>query len=392
MARLTLDDILNEPDEFGLLDVKSSAVLRSSDDDKRASILLEVDAFKQKHGRAPNPDALDHEEMRLGTIWEKLGRPEATSSEEVVSAPALHWRDDTLERDAPASLDDLFADDEFDVDASIYALNHVTPSAQRLQPDHRADIVPCKDFELFAPRFDEIAAALEEGTRKAAPVKKWESIEPIEGDVFIRNGLYALIAEKSEMSRRGGARDHRLRVIYSNGTESDPLMSSFRKSLGDDATARTVSRVGLGPLDPDWDNDRLELSGTIYVARSLSDDPAIQSRRMIMHKIGVTSQSVKRRVADARNDPTFLMAPVEVVAVYELKNMARHKVESLLHSFFHDARASDVFVKDRFGKAIYPKEWFYVLPDYVAQAAELLREKRLYLYRYDVAQQKIVRV
>lgn len=31
------------------------------------------------------------------------------------------------------------------------------------------------------------------------------------------------------MSARGGSRDHRLRVVFSNGTERDPLMSSFRK-------------------------------------------------------------------------------------------------------------------------------------------------------------------
>jgi hypothetical protein len=75
------------------------------------------------------------------------------------------------------------------------------------------------------------------------------------------------------MTKRG-SRDDRLRVIFSNGTESDPLMSSFRKSLNDDSTARVVQRDGLGPLDPDWDADRLALSGTIYVARSLSTGPS----------------------------------------------------------------------------------------------------------------------
>ena len=79
--------------------------------------------------------------------------------------------------------------------------------------------------------------------------------------------------------------------------ESDPLTSSFRKSLNDDKTARTIQKRGLGPLDPEWENDQLELSGTIYVARSLSEDPAIKEQRMILHKIGVTSQDVRRRVA-----------------------------------------------------------------------------------------------
>ncbi len=36
--------------------------------------------------------------------------------------------------------------------------------------------------------------------------------------------------------------------------------------------------------------------------------------RNILIKIGVTTQDVRRRIADARNDPTFLLAPVELVA------------------------------------------------------------------------------
>lgn len=167
-------------------------------------------------------------------------------------------------------------------------------------------------------------------------------------------------------------------------------MSSFRKSLNDDKTARVVQRLGLGPLDPDWEADKVALSGTIYVARSLSDDAAIKSQRDILHKIGVTSQDVRRRVADARNDPTFLLAPVEIVATYELQNLSRSKVENLLHRFFEAARPGELFIIDRFGKKIRPREWFYVLPEHVAQAAALIKEGRLHLYHYDVRTQKVL--
>lgn len=200
-----------------------------------------------------------------------------------------------------------------------------------------------------------------------------------------------LRVEKSEMSARDGSRDHRLRVIFTNGTESDPLMSSFRKSLNDDKTARLVQKVGLGPLDPDWETDQLELSGTIYLARSRSEDAAIKQQRMILHKIGVTSQNVHRRVADARNDPTFLLAPVVIVATYDLKNLSRRKVENLLHRFFAVARPAESFVTDRFGKKVFPKEWFYVLPDHVGQAAKLIGDGKLHEYRYDPINQSIER-
>ena len=282
-----------------------------------------------------------------------------------------NWREEPLAEEVPESLDDILADDALDIDEEAFTLHHTTPAAERHTPDHRAEFVPCPDFETFRQRFEDMQAALEAGDRHAVPVRKWAVIEPQEGDFFIRGGLLALIVEKSEMSARGGSRDHRLRVVFSNGTESDPLMSSFRKSLNDDKTARMVERVGIGPLDPDWELDRLDLSGTIYVARSLSDAPEIVSQRKILHKIGVTSQDARRRVADARNDPTFLLAPVEIVATYELANLPRRKVEELLHRFFEPARPGQLFITDRFGKKVYPREWFYVLPDHVGQAAKL---------------------
>ena len=399
MSRPSLDDIFAEDDEFGLLDVKPRAGRGGPSQDSGVAALLEVTAFYERHSHLPDPDALDHDEMRLGAIWDtvKLAPTDQMRAvdrldllgEDAAPTPRS-WQDDPVDADIPDSLDDIFADDDLDVDASLISLKHTTPSAERHVPDHRADFVPCQDFERFRERFETVQRGLEAGERQANPVRKWSVIEPIEGDFFIRNGLLAMIAEKSEMTARGGTRDHRLRVIFSNGTESDPLMSSFRKSLNDDKTARIVQKVGLGPLDTEWEGDRLELSGTIYVARSQSDNPEIKRQRMILHKIGVTSQDVARRVADARNDPTFLLAPVEIVATYSLKNLSRSKVENLLHRFFAAARPAELFVTDRFGKKVYPKEWFYVLPDHVGQAAKLIEDGTLHLYRYDVERQGIL--
>ena len=398
-SRPSLDDIFAEDDEFGLLDVKPRAARGGAAQDRGVTALLEVTNFYEHHSRLPDPDAMDHDEMRLGAIWETVKRAPTDQmravdqlgllGEEAPPAPRS-WQDDPIDADIPDSLDDIFADDDLDIDASLVELKHTTPSAERHVPDHRAEFVPCHDFEQFRERFETVQRGLEAGERQASPVRKWSVIEPIEGDFFIRNGLLAMIAEKSEMTARGGSRDHRLRVIFSNGTESDPLMSSFRKSLNEDKTARMVQKVGLGPLDPEWESDRLELSGTIYVARSRSEVPAIKEQRMILHKIGVTSQDVARRVADARNDPTFLLAPVEIIATYSLQNLSRSKVENLLHRFFAAARPKELFVTDRFGKKVFPKEWFYVLPEQVGQAAKLIEEGTLHRYQYEVSTQKIV--
>lgn len=384
MPRPSLDAIFSEPDEFGLLAVKPASTSYSSAQSKTDAIYKQVEKFKAKYGRMPDADALDHEEMRLGTIWERLNPIETPV------APIADWRKEPSVNDIPDSLDDIFADDDLSVEVGVFTLQHSTASTDRVKSDHRAEFLPCTDFHLFEQRFIDVQAALESNERRAILIKKWAVIDMAEGDMFIRNGLLALIAEKSEMMMRNGARDHRLRVIFSNGTESDPLLTSFRKSLNDDPTARMIEKPVLGPIDPEWESDRLELSGTIYVLRSLSDEPAIKKDRMILHKIGVTSQDVRRRVADARNDPTFLLAPVEIIAEYELKNLPRHKVENLLHRFFAEARPAGLYIQDRYGKTVYPQEWFYVLPEHVGQAAKLIQEKKLHLYKYDVLSQKIV--
>ncbi|MGE8263598.1 MAG: GIY-YIG nuclease family protein [Stenotrophomonas sp.] len=400
MVRPTLDEIFAEVDEFGLLAVKAKPLLRADAADKDLAILRDVTTFFDRRGRLPEADANDYEEMRLGAIWKKISE---NPSEALLAAdhtgiltaeqaaPARSWRDEPLATEIPDSLNDIFDDDALDVRADYASLRHITPAAERHVPDHRAEFVPCRDFDKFKEHFETVQRALEASERKALPVLKFAIIEPEEGDVFIRNGLLALIAEKSEMTARSGSRDHRLRVIFSNGTESDPLMSSFRKSLNEDKTARMVERSTLGQLADDWEADRLDLSGTIYVARSLSDDPNIASQRRILHKIGVTSQDVGRRVADARNDPTFLLAPVEIVATFELKNLSRQKVENLLHRFFDSARPGELSIMDRFGRKVHPREWFYVLPEHVSQAATLIREGTLHLYTYDLAAQKIAR-
>jgi hypothetical protein len=405
MPRPTFDDIFEEPDEFGLLDVRlRSRGTRPPDLERDAGLVREVNDFYDRHGRLPNDNAENHDEMRLGTIWSSLAEradPELfadvdhnglLSSDPVETQPPVRdWRDDPLDDEIPDSLDDIFDEDDGDVSDAFTKIRHVTPVAERHLPDHRAEFFPCPDFETFQPSFEELQTELEAGAREATAVGSREVIDVQEGNYFIRNGLLAYIAEKAEMTARGGKRDHRLRVIFSNGTESDPLISSFRKALAADPTARVIHRSGLGPLDPDWEADQLDLTGTIYVARSRSDQPAIAEVRDILLKIGVTTQDVQRRVADARNDPTFLLAPVDIVATYELKNLSRRKVEDLLHRFFDAARPRDLWITDRFGKRIYPREWCYVLPGHISQAVAAIKNGTLHELRYDPANQKIVR-
>jgi hypothetical protein len=73
----------------------------------------------------------------------------------------------------------------------------------------------------------------------------------------------------------------------------------------------------------------------------------------------VGTGSVERRITNAKLDPTFLMADVEVLATYELYNINRTKLENIIHKIFEPAKL-DIQISDRFGNPVSPQEWFLV--------------------------------
>lgn len=115
--------------------------------------------------------------------------------------------------------------------------------------------------------------------------------------------------------------------------------------------------------------------------RSHSKDAFVEKNRKVLHKIGVTGGDVKKRFANAVNDPTFLMAEVEVVASYELANINRMKLEKVLHKFFAPARL-DITIRDRFDKPITPREWFLVPLATIEEAINKLQDGSIVNYRY----------
>lgn len=405
----SIEEILAEEDELGLLEVTlRPRAARTPDRERDAQLVEQVNGFFDNTGRVPSPEAADHDEMRLGIIWKRLA--DKGPAEDLADVdrngllsggtltltadpppPERDWREEADTDDVPTSLDDIFDDEELDVSEALTAIRHVTPAEDRLVPDHRAEFYPCHDFDRFREMFERTQAALEAGGREVRPINFNEEVRVDEGSLFIRKGLLTYVAEKAEMTARAGKRDHRLRIIFSNGTESDPLLSSFRKALADDPTARAIHRHGLGAMDPDWEADRIDLTGTVYVVRSRSRDPKVAEVRNILLKIGVTTQEVRRRIADARNDPTFLLAPVELVATYDLVNLSWRKVEQLLHRFFDAARPRDLWITDRFGRKVHPREWFYVLPEHVSQAVQAIRDGNLHELEYDPESQTIRR-
>ena len=205
-----------------------------------------------------------------------------------------------------------------------------------------------------------------------------------EGQLFILGGQIAYVADVGETFRApNGETDARLRVVYSNGTESNLLRRSLQRALYKDEAGRRITEPTAGPLFSAAEtSDEDQASGTIYVLRSKSNHPLVATNREVVHKIGVTGGDISRRLGAAKIDPTFLMAEVEIVAIYKLFNINRAKLERLIHRIFEPARLN-IEVKDRFGNSVIPQEWFLVPLLAIDEAVAKIKDRSISELVYD---------
>lgn len=285
-------------------------------------------------------------------------------------------------------------------EGDITSLKHVRPRAEKAAAEEIGSRTACKDFDTYKPMFLQIQKDLATGVREARVLKKPDDVEYDEirldeiqqGAWFIVGGQKAYIAEMGEEAKtKYDRRDARLRVIYDNATEADVLMRSFQRSLYRDPAARMITEKSAGPLFDSVSAEGDMESGTVYVLRSKSDHPTVAAHRDVIHKIGVTGSKIETRIANAKLDPTFLMADVEVIATYELFNINRTKLENLIHRFFSPARF-DLEIKDRFGNPVRPREWFLVPLPAVDEAVSRIKDGSIEQYRYDPTTAALVKL
>lgn len=337
----------------------------------------EIHSFVETHGRHPqHGEGLDIFERLYAVRLDRL-----RSSPEYVAFLAPLDHHGLLSGVATAPLDEGQAldDDELlaqlGVDATpvdITEMRHVRSAAEKREAEEIATRRPCQDFERFEPLFTAVKADLATGARTTRPSSAMAEIK--QGEFFIVGGQIAYVADiGDEFMAEYGRRDSRLRVIYDNGTESDVLLRSLQRALHRDDAGRRVTDLSAGPLFADTSEDSDLASGTIYVLRSKSDHPLVAANRNVLHKIGVTGGDLDRRLANAKLDPTFLMAEVEVISTYRLANINRTKLENLIHRVFGPARL-DVEIKDRFGNPTVPREWFLVPLFVIDEAIQRIRD------------------
>ena len=225
--------------------------------------------------------------------------------------------------------------------------------------DYVAQRKLCEDFEHYLPLFKQVHLDLKQGKRSLVKISKTINLQA--GHYYVVDGqllLLEAIGEKHQSSNF--LPDGRTRCIYENGTESDILLQTLRKSvvgngyavteLQSESDSKFFTNVDLTEKD--------QVTGYIYVLRSLSKNPAI-SRQPNLYKIGFSTNSVEERIANAEHEPTYLMAPVEVVATYKVVNLHSQKFEDLVHQVLQAVQFHVTVINDE-GLSHEPKEWFVV--------------------------------
>lgn len=372
---------------------------RSPKEERIIAGFEDIQRFFDEHGRVP-------QQGEDRDIFERLYAVRLDRLRELPDCRGLLERLDhqgllSLSSEAVASVEDLDDDAllaELGVDGAdendVTKLRFVRSGVERRAAEEIANREKCEDFERFAASFAAVQSDLDVGARVTRPFVKdagFLKADITQGQFFILGGQVAYVADVGEpIKAPNGETDARLRVIYSNGTESNLLLRSLQRALYKDEGGRRITEPDAGPLFADTRDDDDLSSGTIYVLRSKSDEAYVAQHRDLLHKIGVTGGDVQQRIANAKLDATFLLADVEVVATYRLFNINRSKLENLIHRVFDPARL-EIFIHDRFGNAVVPREWFLVPLFVIDQAVDRIKDGSLADYRYDPSQATLVR-
>ncbi|MBV6852665.1 GIY-YIG nuclease family protein [Xanthomonas campestris pv. mirabilis] len=373
-----------------------TATARTPQEERLIAGFEEILRFVDEHGRAPQHGeereiferafAVRLDRLRALTEARPLLTPLDTHGL-LLEAPTLVSPGQGEAVDDDALLADLGVEDGKG-EGDITQLRHVRSFEERRAAEDIANRTECPNFDRFQPLFERVEEDIKTGLRKTLRFGRDASVE--KGNFFILGGQMAYVAEVGESFRApNGESDARLRVIYSNGTESNLLQRSLQRALYKDETGRRITDDDHGPLFGDSLEPNDIVNGTIYVLRSLSDNSYVVEHRELIHKIGITGGKVETRIGNAEKDPTYMLAKVEVVATYKLSNLNRTRLENLFHRIFQGVRL-DLTIEDRFGNPVKPREWFLVPLQVIDEAVRRIQDGSIINCEYDATQARLV--
>lgn len=382
---MKLEDLLKivGDDDLDLLKVKPAGSGAMAADARLVASFREVEEFVRRHGREPQANHADMHEFKLNSRLAGI-RASKAKAESLMAIDTHGLLGKPVE-----SVGEIFEDDDIGLlgatDDDIFNLRHVP--ATIAMPDKIAQRKPCEDFEQFEPLFKQCFEELAAGVREMRAFTGEQQIKV--GHFFVLNGITAYVAEVGEKEIKNKKVNARLRCIFENGTESNMLLRSLATELYKDPTGRRIldsHDKALEELELIKEDDKS--TGYVYVLSSSSEKPEIKAIQNL-YKIGFSSVPVEARIKNAKQEPTYLMAAVKIVSVYQCYNLKPQKFEALLHAFF-GKNCLEVQVADSAGNFHTPREWFIAPLPCIELAIQLLINGEIVHYRYDGDSQEVI--
>jgi uncharacterized protein yeeC len=261
--------------------------------------------------------------------------------------------------------DDIFKKSEADLESQLRDVSmYQTYKNTKILNEKKSfsEALSKEEFEKYDLMFKRIHEEINQGLRKVKSLNSDNKREIDilgnieEGDIFIIKGLMLFIEKKGGITLMEGRKkkNAKLTVIFENGTiNRNWLLNSLSAEISRSDAFKVGKRTD--------ENTQISLNdlttGYIYILKSLSEEPQIKAIPNL-YKIGFTSNSIKKRLANAKNEETYLFADVKIVATYEVKNFSVQKLEKVLHHQFADRQLDVTFLIA--GKKVSPREWFSV--------------------------------
>ena len=388
-----LEIIFNDP----LLADVTAPPKKTTSSDRLIAGFQRIVEFIEANGRRPQGDA-DREERSLynqlkGILsdpakkercrpYDSVGLLDDAGGQVVSEPPSAYGLSvQTPEQQLEAIFADPLLDDVGQVGGSLFDLPDYMKRKleERREADYVAQRVKCEDFGSFEAGFKAVHAGLKSGKYRLI---KFKEAHVAPGRYFVEDGILVYIAGMDQIEKnRHGRKNGRTRCIYENGMESGIYMQTLCKNLYRTGyTVQDVSDVEGNYLTKKFSINANDVeSGMLYVLRSLSKDPEIASIHNL-YKIGFTTTPLEARIANAKNEATYLYADVKVVATWRVYNVKSSTFEALIHKLF-DCVQLQVTID---GKK--PKEWFVVPFNAIKQAVNYIVNGKVIAYDKDIEQ------
>lgn len=375
-----LDDIF--ADDF----FKENIVLEKKEhkisSDKDIEDFQEINNFFSKNNRIPKVTKVLGKERSLGKRFEGIVADKEKIKKllpfdeygllkeyETLEEKEMQVAEDKVEYnsidDILSDFDDIFKKSEADLESQLRDVSmYQTYKNTKVLNEKKSfsEALSKEEFKEYDLMFKKIHEEINQGLRKVKSLNSDNKREIDilgnieEGDIFIIKGVMLFIQKKGEVTLMEGRKkkNAKLTVIFENGTiNRNWLLNSLSAEISRSDAFKVEKRIE--------ENSQISLNdlttGYIYILKSLSEEPEIKAIPNL-YKIGFTSDSVEKRIANAKNEETYLLANVKIVATYEVRNFSAQRLEKVLHHRFADKQLDVSFLIA--GKKVSPREWFSI--------------------------------